>query len=210
MKKSFIIASIFIVTSGITVHAQDTPRESFTFGLKAGVNYSNVWDEKGQDFQADGKLGFAGGIFMGIPIGELFGFQPELMISQKGMQSSGTLLGTPYSNTRTTTYLDVPLQLQIKPADFVTFVVGPQYSYLIHEKNVFTFGANSIEQEQEFENDNVRKNVLGFVAGLDVIVTHFVVSGRVSWDLMNNNGDGSSTTPRYKNQLVQLTLGYKF
>jgi hypothetical protein len=210
MKKSFIIASILTVTVGMSVQAQDSPREALSFGAKVGANYSNVWDEKGQDFQADGKLGFAGGLFIGIPFGELIGFQPELMISQKGMKSSGTLFGTAYSNTRTTTYLDVPLQLQVKPADFLTILVGPQYSYLLHEKNVYTFGANSIEQEQEFENDNVRKNVLGFVAGLDVIVSHFVVSGRVSWDFQNNDGDGGTTTPRYKNQLIQLTVGYKF
>ncbi|MES2799241.1 MAG: porin family protein [Bacteroidota bacterium] len=210
MKKSFIIASILTVTLGMSVQAQDSPRESVSFGLKVGANYSNVWDKQGQDFQADGKFGFAGGLFVGIPFSELLGFQPELMISQKGMQASGTLFGTAYSNKRTTTYLDVPLQLQIKPADFLTVVVGPQYSFLLHEKNVYTFGSNSIEQEQEFENDNVRKNVLGFVAGVDVMVSHFVISGRTSFDFLNNNGDGSSVTPRYKNLLVQLTVGYKF
>jgi hypothetical protein len=211
MKKSIIITGIICLVTSVSLKAQnDAPRESVMFGLKAGVNYSNVWDEQGQDFRADGKLGFAGGVFVGIPLGELFGFQPELMISQKGMKSSGTLFGTAYSHTRTTTFLDVPLQLQIKPADFLTFVVGPQYSYLFHEKNVYTFGSNSIEQEQEFENDNVRKNILGFVAGVDFIFSHLVVSGRASWDFLNNSGDGSSTTPRYKNQLVQLTVGYKF
>lgn len=209
MKKSFIIASILTLSFGSLVNAQDSPRETFTFGVKAGLNYSNVWDEQGQDFEADGKFGFAGGAFIGIPFGELFGFQPEIMLSQKGFQGSGTLLFTPYSFSKTTTWLEIPLQLQVKPSDFLTILVGPQFSYLLHEKNVYTFGSNSSEQEHEFENDDVRKNMLGFVAGVDVNVSHFVVSGRVSWDFQNNNGDGTSSTPRYKNQLVQLTLGYK-
>ena len=212
MKKSFIIISSMCFFLGATLKAQnpDTdPRENLQFGIKAGLNHSNVWDEQGQDFKADPKFGFAGGVFLGVPIGKFLGFQPELLLSQKGFQGSGTLLGMPYSFSRTTTYLDIPLQLQVKPADFLTVVVGPQYSYLMHKKDVYTFGTNSAAQEQEFTNDNIRKNTLGFVAGADFIFSHVVVSGRLGWDLQTNNGDGTSTTPRYKNQWLQLTVGFK-
>jgi hypothetical protein len=216
MKKSFIIIgplSLAITLAiGGTLKAQDAdvdPRGNFAFGIKAGLNCSKVWDEQGQDFKADAKVGFAGGVFFGIPIGRFLGFQPEVLVSQKGLQGSGTLLGSPYSFSKTTTYIDIPLQLQVKPTEFLTVVVGPQYSYLMHEKNVFTFGTNSIAQEQEFNNDNIRKNILGFVAGADVIIRHVVVSGRIGWDFQTNNGNGTSTTPRYKNKWLQLTLGFK-
>lgn len=209
MKKTFIIASILSFSFASFVNAQDSPRETVTFGVKAGFNYSNVWDEKGQDFEADGRFGFAGGAFIGVPFGELFGFQPELMLSQKGFQGSGTMFAMPYSFTKTTTWLDIPLQFQVKPSDYITLLVGPQFSYLLHEKNVYTWGSSSSAQEEEFENDDVRKNMMGFVTGIDINVSHFVVSGRVSWDFQRNNGDGTTTTPRYKNQLVQFTLGYK-
>jgi hypothetical protein len=210
MKKTLTIASIITLTFGLNLSAQtENPREKFTIGAKVGMNYSNVWDERGEDFQADGKLGFAGGAFVGIPLGKFLGLQPEIMISQKGFQGSGTLLFTPYSFTRTTTYLDIPLQVQLKPADFITIVAGPQFSYLLKEKNEYTFGSNSALQEEEFNNENPRKNILGFVGGLDVNISHFVVSGRVSWDFQTNNGDGTSSTPRYKNQVLQLTVGYK-
>ena len=212
MKKSFIIIGLMFFSIGLTLKAQDSdtdPREEFAFGIKAGLNRSNVWDEKGQDFQADPKFGFAGGVFLGIPIGKFLGFQPEVLVSQKGFQGSGTLLGNPYSFSRTTTYLDFPLQLQVKPAEFLTVVLGPQYSYLMNVKNAYTLGTNSYEQEQEFTNDNIRKNTLGFVAGADFIMSHIVVSGRVGWDFQTNNGDGTSSTPRYKNQWLQLTVGFK-
>jgi hypothetical protein len=210
-KKSTILMALLFAGTVFSVQAQDDidSRTKLSFGIKAGLNYSNVWDEKGQDFQADSKAGFAGGVFLGIPIGKFLGFQPEVLISQKGFQGSGTLLFTPYSFTRTTTYIDVPLQLQFKPIQFVTLLLGPQYSYLMNQKDVYTFGTNSTEQEQEFENDNIRKNVLGFVAGLDVNISHVVVSGRIGWDFQTNNGDGSSSTPRYKNQWLQLTVGFK-
>lgn len=184
-------------------------RENFRFGIKAGANLANVWDAQGEDFRADPKLGFAGGVFMEIPVGKFLGVQPSIMYSQKGFEGDGTLLGSNYSLTRTTSYIDVPLLLQLKPSSFLTIAVGPQYSYLIEEKNVYTYGANSIEQEQAFENDNIRKNVLGLLTGVDVNFSNFVISGRVGWDFQTNHGDGSSSTPRYKNRWIQLTAGLK-
>ncbi len=211
MKKTFLIIGLAFLTFGTTLKAKsDDSRYDFTFGIKVGLNYSNVWDEQGEEFRADPKFGFAGGLFAGIPLGKTFGIQPELLISQKGFKASGVLLGTPYSYSKTSTFIDIPLLLQIKPAEFVTFVIGPQFSYLIKQKTVFTFGDNSLEQEEEFENDNIRKNILGFGIGADVNISHLVVSGRLGWDFQSNKGDGTSTTPRYKNQWVQLTVGYKF
>ena len=210
MKKSLILLGSVCLFVASTLRAQDEyPRENVQLGLKAGMNFSNVWDEQGQDFEANTKAGFAGGVFLGIPITKYLGLQPEVLVSQKGFQGSGTLLGTPYSFSRTTTFLDIPLQLQVKPAKYLTLLAGPQYSFLLHQKDLYTFGANSTEQESEFENDNIRKNILGFVVGADFILQHVVLSGRFGWDFQTNNGEGAYTTPRYKNQWLQFTVGFK-
>lgn len=210
MKNKIHYFSLLFLTLSFTSHSQsDDRRENLEFGFKAGLNASNVWDENGEDFTADTKVGLAGGVFFGIPIGAFIGFQPEILISQKGFQGSGTLIGFPYSFKRTTTFIDVPLQFQLKPTEFITFLAGPQLSFLMKQKDVYTFGSNSSEQEQEFNNDNVRKNILGFVVGLDVIVYSVVVSARGAWDFQTNNGDGTNSTPRYKNQWIQLTVGFK-
>jgi hypothetical protein len=210
MKNSLILLGSVCLFVASTLKAQDEyPRENVQLGLKAGMNFSNVWDEQGQDFEANTKAGFAGGVFLGIPITKYLGLQPEVLVSQKGFQGSGTLLGTPYSFSRTTTFLDIPLQLQVKPAKYVTLLAGPQYSFLLHQKDLYTFGANSSEQESEFENDNIRKNILGFVVGADFILQHVVLSGRFGWDFQANNGEGAYITPRYKNQWLQFTVGFK-
>ncbi|MDP4664627.1 MAG: PorT family protein, partial [Flavobacteriaceae bacterium] len=65
-------------------------------------------------------------------------------------------------------------------------------------------------QEEEFENDNIRENTLGAAVGIDLNFGHFLVGLRANWDLQENNGEGESTTPRYKNQWFQGTLGYRF
>lgn len=212
MKTIQKIVLLTLLVSPFIATAQDETdmRENFAFGLKAGTNYSNVYDSEGEEFDADAKFGFAGGAFVAIPIGELIGIQPELLYSQKGFRADGTILGGNYELVRTTNYIDIPVFLVIKPMEFISIMAGPQFSYLVSKKDVFSNGVSSAAQEQEFENDNVRKNTFCFVGGLDINLNHIVIGGRGGWDLFNNNGDGSSTTPRYKNVWVQATVAYRF
>lgn len=202
---------VFMLISGMLMaQSGDTGREKIQFGLKGGINISNVWDSETEEFTSDRKMGYVAGAIIRIPIGRYLGIQPEVLFSQKGFSGEGSILGSEYSFTRTTSYIDVPLQLALKPAGFLTIVAGPQYSYLIKQKDVFDNSIISYEQEQEFENDNIRKNTLGFIGGVDINIGHVVLGTRVGWDIMSNRGDGTSSTPRYKNAWVQATLGFTF
>lgn len=202
-----LIFSMSLIATGM--YAQDD-RGKIAVGVKAGANYSNVYDTEGEEFDADGKVGLAAGVFIAIPVGRFLGIQPEVLFSQKGYQSSGTILGYDYGMTRTSNFIDVPLLLAIKPAPMLTILVGPQYSYLVKQTDVFENPISDVVVEQEFENQNIRKNTLGFIGGIDVNFNDLVLGARVSWDLFNNAEDGSSSTPRYKNVVGQITLGYRF
>jgi hypothetical protein len=81
---------------------------------------------------------------------------------------------------------------------------------LLTQKDVFTNSSTTIQQEQAFKNDNIRKNILCFVGGLDFNFNHLVLGARAGWDLRNNNGSDTSTTPRYKNAWLQATVGVRF
>lgn len=203
------ILSVAFLLAGTTV-AQDDLRERFTFGIKAGANMSNIWDTKSENFSADPKVGFAGGVFATIPLGRLLALQPEVMFSQKGYTASGQFLMTPYEMKRTSNYLDIPLLLAFRPAPFISILAGPQIGFQLSQKDKFTMGNFSSEDQQEFENDNWRKNMLGLHMGLDINIRHFVISPRAAIDFQHNKGDGTASDPRYKNFLVQLTLGYRF
>ena len=214
MGKLVMIVAIFLTSISYGfAQGNDYPmdnRENIEFGVKGGLNYSNVYDSKGADFNADPKLGFAAGMFLAIPINKYIGIQPEILLSQKGFKASGTLLGSPYDLRRTTTFIDIPLQFALKPSEFFTLLVGPQFSYLVHQRDVFTSSLTSFAQEKEFQNDNVRKNILGIVSGIDINLRHVKLGARVAWDISNNNGDGTSSTPRYKNTVAQATIGFAF
>ena len=212
MKKIILTSAIVLFTS-VYIYSQGSGedfRSELQFGLKAGGNYSNVYNERGEEFVADPKLGLALGTFLSIPIGTFIGIQPEVLLSQKGFSASGVILGSPYNFTRTTTYIDIPVLFSLKPAEFLSIFAGPQYSFLIKQKDVFGVAQSSIEQELEFKNENIRKNILGITGGIDVNITNIVIAARAGWDVQKNNGDGTSTTPNYKNVWYQLMVGYRF
>jgi hypothetical protein len=212
--KRAILTIVLITLSVSNSIAQESTitdnREKLFFGLKVGANYSNVYDSESEDFVADSKFGIAAGAFVSVPLGKFIGIQPEILFSQKGFKSSGTFLGTAYEATRTTNYIDVPLLFAVKPIEFITILFGPQYSYLMKQKDEFTSGSFSSSEEEEFTNDNIRKNTFSFIGGADLNYENFIVGLRTGWDLKNNQGDGSSNTPRYKNMWYQATVGYRF
>ena len=211
--KKLFIAPVFAVAlfSAQSISAQDLTnssaydmdgREELKVGIKAGMNYSNVYSESGDDFVADGKAGFAGGVFVSIPLSQLVGIQPELMYSQKGFK--GEVLGAEYKATFN--YLDLPVHLQIKPTENISILAGPQFSYLLSSKyELGNFSASS----DDLEDDNKRAT-LGLSAGIDFTLQNFLISARGSWDLSKVNDDNNTSDINYKNQVFQVTLGYRF
>jgi len=200
--------NIFIITALILV-ATSIPAQEIHFGLKAGLNYSNIYDSQNEEYSADGKIGFAAGGFVSIPLVGMLGVQPELQFSQKGFQATSSILGSEVKLTRTTNYIDVPVFLSIKPNEMLTILAGPQYSYLIKQKDVFTNPITDIEVNQDFNTDNIRKNTLCFVGGVDINLSNVVLGARIGLDMFNNDGDGNSTAPRYKNVWAQATVGFR-
>lgn len=211
--KTIVLVTLAFITVSNYSNAQmndDDDEERPRIGLKTGFNFSNVYDSEGENFEADGKLGMAVGAFLSLPFGKLIGFQPEVLLSQRGFTANGTFFGMPYEMNRRTTHLDIPLLLSFRPAPFFSILVGPQYSYLLNQKDSYSGTTVGFNVENEFDNDNIRKNTLSITGGADINMGHFVLSSRVGFDLLKNRGDGTSNTPRYKNAWVQLTAGYRF
>lgn len=207
---STLVVFAMIATIASAQDDMTDSRNMLKVGVKLGTNLSNVYDTDDGSYTADSKFGLAGGAFATIPLGIYFGIQPELLFSQKGYKGSGSILGSEYSYSRTTNFIDVPIFVALKPTSFLTILAGPQYSFLMKETYKFDNSFVNIEEEEAFENDNIRKNILCFVGGVDLNFNRMVLGARLGWDLQHNNGDGTSTAPRYKNVWYQATLGYLF
>ena len=106
--KKILLTFVAIIFAINIINAQNNNsdlRDNLQFGLKAGTNFSNVYDSKNQEFNADFKIGFNAGAFLLIPIGKLIGIQPEILFSQKGYKASGSFLSLGYEFTHTANYI---------------------------------------------------------------------------------------------------------
>ncbi len=204
------VLSFLFILSFFFSFSQTDYREKFVFGAKAGVNLASIYDEKGEDFIGKMKGGFVGGIFFTIPIGKFLAIQPEATFSQKGVKANGSIFNVPYSMKRTSNYIDVPVLLAVRPADFISILVGPQFAFHISSKTSGSLGALTAESQQALTSQEARGFVLGAHVGLDINIKGIVISPRATWDLQNNKGDGTSTDPSFKNFVLQFTLGYRF
>lgn len=207
----FLIISIFFFSTGLFAQNEtEDNREKLQFGIRAGASFANVYDESGEDFVADGKLGAAGGFVLSIPIGRYLGFQPEAMFIQKGFSGDARYNGKPYSLTRTTNHLDFPLQLKFNPAKNFSLLGGPQYSFLLSRKDEIDVGNLTIEEVDFIKNDKIQENIFGLTFGAEFNFNAVTVTGKAGWDLQKNDDDAASVSPRYKNQWLLLTLGLNF
>lgn len=207
--KILLILSVFLLSFGYAFSQNETEdnREKLQFGIRAGAAYSNVYDEAGDNFIADGKLGAVAGVALSIPIGRYLGFQPEAVFIQKGFSGDARYNGKPYSLTRTTNHIDFPLQLKFNPAKNFSLLGGPQYSFMLSRKDEIGAGQLTLVEEDFIKNDKIQENIFGLIFGAEFNFNAVTVTGKVGWDMQRNDDDQASTTPRYKNQWDQLTLG---
>lgn len=201
--KKVVILAISLLFSG-AVNAQ-------TFGVKGGVNFANIIKTGDDAFNTEFKTGFNAGLFAEIPIVSGFSFAPELMFSQKGYKTNGTsLLGGANEYSVTTNFIELPLLAKINASDKFSIVVGPQVSFLTSTTETFKQGSESYQNTIKEENDRLKKSLFGGVAGIGIDVSEKVsLNGRYAIDFQKNNEDGTSETPLYKNQVFQISLGFR-
>ena len=71
MMKKLILMLALMSCVAVQIQAQGLRNRS-QFGVKVGVNYANVYDSRGEKFNAEGRLGVAGGFFFLIAFKRLF------------------------------------------------------------------------------------------------------------------------------------------
>jgi hypothetical protein len=199
MKKLFIIA-IGVLAAG-AVHAQNV-----SFGVKAGGNMSNIIKTNDENYDTQFKPGFHAGLTMEIGISKQLAFAPELVFSQKGYKTDS--FGGTF--TQTTNWIDIPILAKINPTPGFNIFLGPQVSFLTKTQNKFE-GVVSGQQTIEEGSDTFKKSIAGGVIGAGFDITPKVgISARYALDFQKTDENGNTSTPAFKNQVIQAGLGFKF
>ena len=144
------------------------------FGIKAGVNFSNISTNQDDIENLEGNVGFQTGLLFRINVSESFAIQPEALFVRKGTQYE--FLGTEVKSNMD--YVDIPVMLIFKPVEFMSIQVGPQFSYLLGTNVTYGDGFAGIGEGYEAEREDFEDVDYGLAVGVGFNVGKAIIDLR--------------------------------
>jgi hypothetical protein len=132
------------------------------FGIKAGINFSNITTNDDNVESLDAKLGFQAGIMVKLKLSESFAIQPEAIFVRKG--SKYKYLGADVESNLD--YVDIPVLVVLKPFDIpLQIQFGPQFSYLLGASVKYENALLGGNETYEVEREDFEDYDLGYAVG---------------------------------------------
>ena len=190
MKKLLFVPLLLI---SVTMFAQ-----TYQFGLKGGINVSNFTGSSLDNVDKKALVGFQGGAFLSLLMGDHFAIQPEAVFSSQGARVS-TINGD--ENWRVS-YLNIPVELKVRFNGGFYLEAGPQIGFKLNETVPNQSGGSA---EDFAKNLYFSVNAgLGFhgKSGLGIGARYAVGITKVG------NLEDSDFDPNFKNGVAQLFVFY--
>lgn len=191
------------------------------FGIKAGVNMAkfNVNEDNytptSSAPEGSYKTSYNAGVFVNIPVGGNFRFQPELLLSGQGSKISEVINSS--AGTRTyryeedLNYVTLPLMFQLQSPGGFYAELGPRLSYLIDAK---TKGTTPISTQETTDIDDLRDNLdIGWSAGVGYTTRIGLgIGARYNYGFRNIVKESSAGNSRgdLENRVISFGLSYMF
>ena len=192
MKKSFLILLIAIASVSAYSQAQ------FAIGIKGGLNFANL-DASSISAAYSNKRGYHGGAFVLIKLGKI-GIQPELIYSKQGsaFKVNTTSFDANYD------YFNIPIILKLYTIAGINLQVGPQFGSASGNVPVGINVNNGSTIVDKLKGSDISAALgLGWDAPFGLSI-----DARYNLGLSKIN-EGTSTSAEIKNQVIQISLGYK-
>jgi hypothetical protein len=168
---------------------------AFRFGVKGGVNLSQLY-VSGVDVESKAnKVGIHGGLWAKIPTGDAFAIQPELLYTNNGSRiryQASNALGVQGSEVRfNMNYLQLPVLASVTLGP-ISIQAGPYVSYLLNAnvKNLEVDNAINPTTLAELNEDNFHRVDYGLAAGLAFDVRGFQLGARYNHGLRETSSNG--------------------
>ena len=212
MKKLKSILALALLTSFSQVAiSQTTDSAKLKFGVKGGVNFSNLYTEDVDDNNV--LTGFNLGLFARLPITQTFAIQPELSYTTKGAElvyNNAFVNGT---STFKLNYLELPVLLVINLSENFSVHGGPYVAYLIDGAATNNSQGTLFDVENNLDNDDYNKFDTGLSFGIGYDTNKIGFGVRYNYGLQKvgkeRNFNGTNYTfPDGKNSAINLYLSY--
>lgn len=191
-----------------------------TFGLKAGLNLSNMLEKDDDDtYSNDYKMnpGFHIGGIVDIPINDVLSFESGLLLSTKGFRYEDEDMGFNVKIKANLYYLDIPLTLkashELSEGVKMFGAFGPYVGFGLsgNVKGTVEFQGNKETEEEDVkwgsdENDSLRRLDMGLTFGGGVEINGIMLG--ISYDLglanISTFQENGTTT---KNRVLKFSIG---
>lgn len=212
MKKLKSILALVLLTSFSQVaFSQTTDSAKLKFGVKGGVNFSNLYTEDVDDSNL--LTGFNLGLFARLPITQTFAIQPELSYTTKGAELEYNNAFVNGTSTFKLNYLELPVLLVINLSENFSVHGGPYVAYLIDGEATNNSQGTLFDVENNLDNDDYNKFDTGLSVGIGYDTNKIGFGVRYNYGLQKvgkeRNFNGTNYTfPNGKNSTVNLYLSY--
>jgi hypothetical protein len=226
MKKPFSLQKfnslsviLLMLLSGITTTYAQSNNPGPKFGIKGGLNLSQLYVDQPNVEDESMKLGIHFGVFSKIPINSFLALQPEVLYTNMGSKISyggsdfENLFGIESGEVRfNLNYIQVPLALAVNLGP-LNVHAGPYVSYLL-SANVNNWKTSELSptEVRELNTEDFNRIDYGVVVGVGFDIGVVNVGVRYNYGLreVGNEGLAGNLTNNSKNSVGQIYLGFGF
>lgn len=177
-----------------------TDAQFLKFGVKAGANLEKI---SGVPFKEGYNLGYYGGAFTEIRMGDKWFLQPEVQFGQTELAYSEefkdiyeNILDINSLKALKLKRLSIPVSLNYKIANILSLTAGPQFSVIIDNGNSFWENAGKAFSDGD----------IGLMTGANIHVGKLRLNGRYIWGMKDMGRiEGAS---EWKAQTAQIGIGF--
>ncbi len=213
MRKLILTAltcSAFFVSNAQT---NDNATTGASFGIKGGVNFSNLYTEDVDDNNV--LTSFNVGVFVSMPLTSFLSIQPEFLYSRKGAELVYDNAFTSGTGKFKLNYIEAPILLKVNLTENLNIHAGPYFAYLIDADITNESDSGDFDFEENMDNDDFNKFDYGLSAGAGFDFDSIGFGVRYNYGLSTVGKERSFlgtnyTFPDGKNSNLSIYAAYKF
>lgn len=214
MKNQIKIIFALLITGAAfnTIDAQTSSSTDATFGVKGGVNFSNMYTEDVDDNNV--LTSFNVGVFASLPITSFIAIQPELLYSRKGAELTYDNVFAAGKAQFKLNYIELPILVKANLTENLNIHVGPYFAYLVDAQIKNISNSGSYDFEDNYNNDDFNKFDAGLSAGIGLDFDTIGIGARYNYGLTTVGkertvGGTTYTIPDGKNSNISLYATFK-
>lgn len=164
-------------------------------GAKGGVNLNKL---DGKNFDSDFELGYQLGGFAYYNFTDFLGIQGEVLFNQTNTKITDNykdILDNAFKRGKSLNYVSVPVLLRLNSEGLISFVAGPQFSFLASGNQSVLNNSKKLFKKSDF----------AFVAGAEINIRPITIYGRYIWGF----SDVSNFGEKANSQQIQAGLSVR-